>query len=154
MVKLSKRQTDQIITLVKKGADLPVDCKHLLYTPERREYELVYGENEREEDVLEETMGVPLQPNKDSAMKDKSAWNNMIIFADNLQIMKTLLQTKEKLSLINSDGSIGIKNFSTPYLLLEGNSVENMMNERIRRKSQDNILLTTYESGLFYITNY
>jgi len=39
---------------------LPLDYEHLLFPPERQEYELVYAGKEREEDILAETMGVPL----------------------------------------------------------------------------------------------
>lgn len=90
MEKFSKRPTNQIIKLLKEGDDLPEDNKHILFPPERREYELAYGEKEREEDVLTETMGVPRQPKKDFGKKEKPAWNNMLIFGDSLQIMKTL----------------------------------------------------------------
>lgn len=87
MEKLSKRQTNQVIKLLKEGDDLPDDYKLILFPPERREYELVCGKKEREEDILAETMGVPVQPIKDFSKKEKSTWNNMLIFGDSLQVM-------------------------------------------------------------------
>jgi len=45
-----------------KGGPLPTDLKYALFPPERDEYELVYAAKDREEDILGDTMRVPLQP--------------------------------------------------------------------------------------------
>jgi len=50
-------------------------------------------------------MAVPLQPIKTFGNGGEDAWHNMLIFGDNLQAMKTLLQWKEDGILINSDGT-------------------------------------------------
>ena len=50
-------------------------------------------------------MAVPLQPIKTFGNGEENAWHNMLIFGDNLQAMKTLLQWKEEGMLINSDGT-------------------------------------------------
>jgi len=106
---LSEYQRQHIIELLERGEDLPLDYKHLLFPPERKEYELVYAGKEREEDILAETMDVPLQPIKTFGGNGDDDWHNMLIFGDNLQAMKTLLQMKEEGRLVNADGSHGVK---------------------------------------------
>jgi len=116
MPDLTEHQRQYIIELLESEEDLPLDYKHLLFPPERQEYELVYASKEREEDILAETMAVPLQPIKafgdngdPSADSGQSDWHNMLIFGDNLQAMKTLLRMKEDGNLVNADGSQGIR---------------------------------------------
>ena len=108
MAKLSASQVDHIIELLENCEDLPIDYKHILFPPERQEYELVYANKEREEDILSDTMALPLQPIR-SFGKNGVDWHNKLIFGDNLQAMKTLLKMKEDGKLINSDGSHGVK---------------------------------------------
>jgi len=106
---LSEHQRRHIIELLEQGKNLPPDYKHLLFPPERQEYELVYAGKEREEDILAETMAVPLQPVKTLGNGGEDEWHNMLIFGDNLQAMKTLLQWKAEGRLVNPDGSRGVK---------------------------------------------
>jgi site-specific DNA-methyltransferase (adenine-specific)/adenine-specific DNA-methyltransferase len=108
MPNLSDHQRRHIIELLEQGQDLPPDYKHLLFPPERQEYELVYAGKEREEDILAETLAVPLQPVKTFGNGGDS-WHNLLIFGDNLQAMKTLLQWKSEGRLVNPDGSRGVK---------------------------------------------
>jgi site-specific DNA-methyltransferase (adenine-specific)/adenine-specific DNA-methyltransferase len=51
-----------VIDRPRRGEALPADWARELFPPERREYELVYHGKEREEDILAETLAVPLQP--------------------------------------------------------------------------------------------
>jgi site-specific DNA-methyltransferase (adenine-specific)/adenine-specific DNA-methyltransferase len=115
MSNLTDHQIEHIIELLEQGQDLPLDYKHLLFPPERQEYELTYAGKEPEEDILAETMAVPLQAirtfggNGDSSMNSEQAWRNTLIFGDNLQAMKTLLKMKEQGQLVNADGSLGVR---------------------------------------------
>ena len=109
MPNLTEHQRQYIIELLERGEDLPLDYKHRLFPPERQEYELVYADKEREEDILAETMAVPLQPVKTFGNVEEGGWHNMLIFGDNLQAMKTLLQMKNSGELTNADGSLGIR---------------------------------------------
>jgi DNA modification methylase len=97
-----------VIEALQRGDDLPAEWARELFPPEKRESELVYYGKEREEDILAETMAVPLQPER-TFDKNSDGWNNMLIFGDNLQAMKTLLEMKERGELLNADGSVGIK---------------------------------------------
>jgi len=86
---LSGKERQRIIEILELGEDLPLDYKHILFPPEKKEYELVYAGKEREEDILAETMAVPLQPLKTFG-KNGDVWTNKLIFGDNLQVMKSL----------------------------------------------------------------
>lgn len=108
MLKLTDSQRAEIVDLLEQGKDLPGDYKHLLFPPERQEYELVYAGKEREEDILAETMAVPLQPIRTFGDSD-AGWRNLLILGDNLQAMKTLLKMKEQGQLVNADGTRGVR---------------------------------------------
>lgn len=112
MVKLSAADRTLLADLLTSGQDLPRDYKNLLFPPDRKECELVYEGKQREQDVLAETMALPLQPIRSfgangSAGSRRS--NNMLIFGDNLQALKTLLRMKDAGGLRNSDGSPGVR---------------------------------------------
>ncbi len=94
MTTLNERDRERIIELLEKGEDLPLDYKHILYPPEKKEYELVYAGKQREEDILADTMAVPLQPIKTFG-GNGNGWTNKLIFGDNLQVMKSLLDDPE-----------------------------------------------------------
>ena len=71
----------------------------MLFPPEKREYELVYHAKEREEDIIADTLAVPLQPVRTFG-KNGDDWHNMLIFGDKLQVMRALLETKKQGKLI------------------------------------------------------
>jgi site-specific DNA-methyltransferase (adenine-specific)/adenine-specific DNA-methyltransferase len=108
MPNLTEEQRQHILALLENGLDLPAEYKPLLFPPERQEYELVYAGKEREEDILAETMAVPLQPIRSFGVNGVE-WHNHLIFGDNLQAMKTLLRMKERGELVNSDGMPGVR---------------------------------------------
>jgi len=108
---LSERDKKRIFELIEKGEDLPLDYKHILFPPEKNEYELVYAGKEREEDILADTMAVPLQPIKTFGANGRD-WTNKLIFGDNLQIMKSLLDdpvVKGQVKLIYIDPPFATK---------------------------------------------
>lgn len=111
MARLSEKDRERIIELLEKGEDLPLDYKHILFPPEKREYELVYAGKQREEDILADTMAVPLQPIKTFGEKG-GGWTNKLIFGDNLQVMKSLLddpKVKGQVKLIYIDPPFATK---------------------------------------------
>lgn len=106
---LTDQKIEEIIGLLKEGKRLPEAYKTLLFDT-KKEYELIYADKEREEDILAETMAVPLQPIKTFRNgKKANGWVNMLIFGDNLQVLKTLLQMKREGKLKNADGTPGIR---------------------------------------------
>lgn len=98
------------IDLLRRGEELPREFARELFPPEKREYELVYYDKEREEDIIASTMAVPLQPVSTFGRNgDENAWHNMLIFGDNLQVLKTLLGYKKAGKLTNADGTPGVR---------------------------------------------
>jgi len=109
MHKLSEQEIGRIVSLLKEGNPLPDDYKGILFDT-KKEYELIYADKEREEDILADTMAVPLQKVKTFRNgKDGNGWTNILIFGDNLQVLKTLLQMKQEGKLKNADGTPGVR---------------------------------------------
>ena len=108
MKKLSKDQIEFIIEQLKKGKSLPEEYKWLLFEG-KQETELIYAGKTRDVDVLTETMAVPLQKVKVFGEVKDNEWHNMLIFGDNLQVLKTLLKMKEEGKLKNADGTRGVR---------------------------------------------
>lgn len=109
MRKLSEQEIERIVSLLKEGKPLPEDYKAVLFDT-KKEYELIYADKEREEDILADTMAVPLQKVKTFRNGENgNGWTNMLIFGDNLQVLKTLLQMKQKGKLKNADGTPGVR---------------------------------------------
>jgi DNA modification methylase len=97
---------EQVRAALDQGHFLPDELRSALFES-KREYELTYFDKRREADILAETMAVPLQPVKtfgDSA----GGWSNKLILGDNLQVLKSLLQMKERGELLDSEGNPGI----------------------------------------------
>lgn len=98
----------RVIQALQRGEDLPNEWARELFPPEKREYELVYYGKEREENIIADTMAVPLQAERTFG-KNGVEWHNMLIFGDNLQVMKTLLEQKKAGKLCNADGTPGVR---------------------------------------------
>ena len=97
---------------IENGEEIPIDFQKILFPSGRKECELVYGGKESYEQILSKVIAVPFQEEKrfptDIIMEDNK-WTNKLIFGDNLQVLKTLIEMKKKGLLINSDGSSGVK---------------------------------------------
>jgi len=105
---MTEDQRRELIRLLEQGEDLSPEWARILFPPEKREYELVYHGKEREEDILADTLAVPLQPVRTFGKNGKD-WHNMLIFGDNLQVMKSLLEMKKAGHLCNADGTPGVR---------------------------------------------
>lgn len=105
---MTPEQRDELIRRLQKGEDISPEWARILFPPEKREYELVYHGKEREEDILANTLAVPLQPVRTFG-KNGDGWHNMLIFGDNLQVMKNLLELKKAGKLCNTDGTSGVR---------------------------------------------
>lgn len=109
---LTPEQRRVVAKLIESGEPLSPEWARLLFPPERREYELTYQGKEREEDIIAETLAVPLQPVRAFGTKrarEESSWSNMLIFGDNLQVLKSLLEMKRAGKLRNQDGTNGVR---------------------------------------------
>jgi len=105
---MTPEQRQRIIEILLSGGDVAPEWSRILFPPEKREYELVYHGKEREEDIIANTLAVPLQPVR-TFNKNGVEWHNKLIFGDNLQAMKTLLEMKRRGELCNADGTPGVR---------------------------------------------
>lgn len=105
---MTPEQRQELIRLLEQGEEISPEWAHILFPPEKREYELVYHGKEREEDILANTLAVPLQPVRTFG-KNGDEWHNMLIFGDNLQVMKSLLELRKAGKLCNADGTLGVR---------------------------------------------
>src|SRR3990172_2224851 len=103
---MTHEQQQEIIRRLGKGEELSPEWARILFPPEKREYELVYHGKDREEDIIADTLAVPLQAVRTFG-RNGADWHNMLIFGDNLQAMKTLLELKRQGRLRNADGTEG-----------------------------------------------
>lgn len=106
---MTEDQRSELIRLLQKGEPLSPEWAHVLFPPEKREYELVYHGKEREEDIIADALAVPLQPVRTFGNDGGNGWHNMLIFGDNLQVMKTFLEMKKAGHLCNADGTPGAR---------------------------------------------
>ena len=104
---MNNEERRELIKLLSQGEEISPEWARILFPPEKREYELVYHGKEREENVIAETLAVPLQPVR--TFGKNSDWHNMLIFGDNLQVMKSLLELKKNGKLCNADGTPGFR---------------------------------------------
>ena len=105
---MKDEERKRIIDILESGEMLSSEWASVVFPNQKRECELVYDGKAREEDILAETMSVPLQPTRlfgDSG----NGWYNKLIFGDNLQVMKSLLEDKRSGKLCNTDGTSGIR---------------------------------------------
>lgn len=105
---MTPEQRQEIVRLLEQGEKLSPEWARIIFPPEKREYELVYHGKETEGDILANTLAVPLQPVRTFGKSGKD-WHNMLIFGDNLQVMKTLLDMKKAGRLCNADGTPGVR---------------------------------------------
>ena len=97
---------------VENGVEIPIEFQKVLFPSGRKECELVYGGKESYEQVISQVIAVPLQEERffpQSSEKSKNEWINKLIFGDNIQVLKTLIEYKKNGLLKNPDGSDGIK---------------------------------------------
>jgi len=94
MSKLKKDEIEFITQYLKQGKPLPDSYRYIIPFETKKEYELTYEGKEREEDILADTMAVPLQPVKTFG-NGNGGWTNKLIFGDNLQVLKALMDDPE-----------------------------------------------------------
>jgi site-specific DNA-methyltransferase (adenine-specific)/adenine-specific DNA-methyltransferase len=105
---MNDEQRQDLIRRLRQGEELSPEWARILFPPEKREYELVYHGKEREEDIVASTLAVPLQKMRTFG-RNGDEWHNMLIFGDNLQVMKSLLEMKKDGRLCNADGTSGVR---------------------------------------------
>lgn len=122
MKNINKYDIEFLIDCLKTGKDIPLEYKYALFPTRQKEYELVYAGKLRKEDVLadnEEGKAVPLQVEKifngnkhPPATKD---WHNLLVFGDNLQILKTFLKDEDPLIKSKVKGKVKLIYIDPPF---------------------------------------
>lgn len=105
---MTPEQKQELIRLLSQGEELSPEWARILFPPEKREYELVYHGKDLEQDIIADTIAVPLQAVRTFG-RNGVDWHNMLIFGDNLQVMKTLMEMKKGGRIRNKDGSDGFR---------------------------------------------
>lgn len=105
---MNDEQRQDIIRRLQQHEELSPEWARILFPPQKREYELVYHGKEREEEIIANTLAVPLQRVRTFGNNGDN-WHNKLIFGDNLQVMKSLLTLKESGQLCNDDGTKGVR---------------------------------------------
>jgi site-specific DNA-methyltransferase (adenine-specific)/adenine-specific DNA-methyltransferase len=104
---LSEADIEAVAERLRRGELLDDYLRPLLFR-QPKEYELAYAVKDAKSLVLAETMGVPLQLLKRFG-EPHDGWTNKLVFGDNLQVLKTLLEMKNRGELQNADGSNGVR---------------------------------------------
>ena len=105
---MKEEERKRIIEILESGEMLSSEWSSVVFPNQKRECELVYDGKAREEDILAETMSVPLQQTRRFG-NNGNGWHNKLVFGDNLQVMRSLLEEKRSGSLRNADGTPGIR---------------------------------------------
>ncbi len=120
--KINKYDVEFLIECLKNGKEIPEVYKYALFPTKQKEYELVYAGKMRKEDVLadtEEAKPVPLQIEK--VFNDKKYplyskdWHNLLVFGDNLQILKTFNENKDSLVKNKIKGKVKLIYIDPPF---------------------------------------
>jgi site-specific DNA-methyltransferase (adenine-specific)/adenine-specific DNA-methyltransferase len=104
---LSDAEVEAIVTRVRSGEPLDERYRSTLFH-RTREADLSYSGKESRGAVLASAMAVPLQTQKRFGERE-NGWIDKLVFGDNLQVLKTLLEHKQRGLLRNSDGSPGAR---------------------------------------------
>lgn len=103
---LSDTEIDAIAERLRAGEPLDERYRPLLF-PQAKEATLSYAGKESRGSILARTMAVPFQALK--TFGTNGDWSNKLVFGDNLQVLKTLLELKDRGQLVNADGSRGVR---------------------------------------------
>jgi adenine-specific DNA-methyltransferase len=119
---LNKYDIDFLIDCLENGKEIPEVYKYALFSTKQKEYELVYAGKMRKEDVLadtEEAKPVPLQIEKVFNGKKyplySKDWHNLLVFGDNLQILKTFNENKDQLIKNKIKGKVKLIYIDPPF---------------------------------------
>lgn len=123
---LSKSEKDYLINLIDNGEAIPEDFKYKLFPVEQKEYELAYAGKMRKEDLLANDDGsfpVPLQVEKifngiEHPVYEEE-WNNMIVFGDNLQFLKTIYKNEDPVIKDKVKGKVKLIYIDPPFATTE-----------------------------------
>jgi len=113
---------DFLIQCIQAGKEIPEEYKYALFPTTQKEYELVYAGKMRKEDILadnEESKAVPLQVEKVFNGKkhplNSKNWQNILVFGDNLQFLKTCYRDQDALIQGKIKGKVNLIYIDPPF---------------------------------------
>ncbi|HNX14648.1 MAG TPA: site-specific DNA-methyltransferase [Oscillospiraceae bacterium] len=112
------KNIEQIISLLQQGKQLPAEYQDILFPVNHKEYELTYKGKMPKEQVLavgEEPQGVPFQIEKVFGERDIDDWQNLLIFGDNFQALKTMFDNKDELIKNKVKGKVKLIYIDPPF---------------------------------------
>lgn len=119
---LTKHDIEFLVDCLKNGKEIPSVYQYAIFPTKHKEYELVYAGKMRKEDVLadtEEAKPVPLQVEKifDGEQHPVCAgdWRNLLVFGDNLQVLKTFNENKDPLIKGKIKGRVKLIYIDPPF---------------------------------------
>ena len=119
---LNKHEIELIIECLKNGDQVPEGYRDILFPTLQKEYELTYSGKMRKEDILSNedgTFPVPLQVervfNGNEYEQFEDGWRNMIVFGDNLQLLKTIYENKDPLIKDKVKGKVKLIYIDPPF---------------------------------------
>ena len=116
---MSEETRNELIRILTSGNSIPDEYKEIIFPTINREYELSYFGKMKKDDVLKDADGVfsiPLQKDKTfSANNSKSEWENMLVFGDNLQLLKNIYENEDPLIKDKIKGKVKIIYIDPPF---------------------------------------
>lgn len=115
---MNEQLREELIKILKSGKNIPEDYKELIFPTINNEYELSYNGKMKKEDVLKNEDGVtalPLQKNKTFIGKENENWENLLVFGDNLQLLKTIYENKDSLIKDKVKGKVRLIYIDPPF---------------------------------------
>lgn len=101
---------NRALDFARQGKEIPADWAKVIFPSEKREYELSYHGKQTAEAILANVDPVPLQEVSNfNTPADYEGWQNKLIFGDNLQVLKRLIEDKKNGKLKNADGTDGVR---------------------------------------------
>jgi site-specific DNA-methyltransferase (adenine-specific) len=101
---------NRALDFARQGKEIPADWVKVIFPSEKREYELSYHGKQTAEAILADVDPVPLQEVSNfNTPADYEGWQNKLIFGDNLQVLKRLIEDKKNGKLKNADGTDGVR---------------------------------------------
>lgn len=94
---------------VENGEEISTEYARIFFPPVRKEYELTYYGKNSKQKIISETFAAPIQLERIFGDLAENNWINKIIFGDNLQVLKSLVEMKKNGNLKNEDGTDGIR---------------------------------------------
>ena len=119
---MTDEQKKYLIELLENDMPIPEDMKYVLFPTLKEENELVYAGKMRKEDLLSNEDGTfPLPFQIDRVFKQSKTdnktddWNNLIVFGDNLQFLKTIYENKDPLIKDKIKGKVKLIYIDPPF---------------------------------------